>query len=103
MTALDVQRLGDEGRRSLQIAFQEGELRETVEAGADEQRMVQLSGQRQRLLEQRNPRVTVAAVARGSPVAEQGHGQTGRFVAVLAQEVYAERRQLGGIGMILPR
>ena len=28
----------------------------------------------------------VAAVARGSPLAEQGHGQTGRLVAALAQE-----------------
>ena len=61
------------------------------------------SGQRQRLLEQRKSRVAVAAVARGSPLAEQGHGQTGRFVAALAQEAHAERGQLGGGGMILPR
>ena len=53
MAALDLQRLGHEGRCFLQIAFQKRKLCNTVENGADEQRVVQDSGQGQGLLEQR--------------------------------------------------
>ena len=47
MAALDLQRLGHEGRCFLQIAFQKRKLCNTVENGADEQRVVQDSGQGQ--------------------------------------------------------
>ncbi len=65
--------------------------------------MVQRSGQRQPLLQQRKSLLAIPAVAGGSPLAEQGHRKVRFFIAVVAEQAHAERGQLGGSGVIFPR